>query len=172
MGRQRDESIRRLEFPFVTFRPGQLEMVGAVARSIQDSGRIFIQAATGIGKTMAVLFPAVKSIADHASAKVFYLTARTTGRMAAEKALEELRGRGMRLKQLVLTAKNASALTRDPPAVRRSANSPGTLRPAARSPPQHVSRRTPWTRETVAAAARRFQVCPFEFSLISRGGPI
>ena len=66
----------------------------AVERTIQGNRRIFIQAATGIGKTMAVLFPAVRSIAERAGAKVFYLTARTTGRLAAEKALEELRTAG------------------------------------------------------------------------------
>ena len=164
-GRQRDDSIRHLEFPFGTFRPGQLEMVNAVTQTIQDGGRIFIQAATGIGKTMAVLFPAVKSIADHDSAKIFYLTARTTGRMAAEKALNELRGRGMRLKQLALTAKERICFN---PGSACSAEECGFAKghydrlPAAR---RAGFEEDAWTWEAVAAAARQFQVCPFEFSL-------
>jgi DNA excision repair protein ERCC-2 len=164
-GRQRDDSIRHLEFPYGTFRPGQLEMVNAVTRAIQDGSRIFIQAATGIGKTMAVLFPTVKSIADRASAKVFYLTARTTGRMAAEKALDELRGRGMRLKQLALTAKdrvcfNPGSACR--PEECEFAKGHFDRLPEAR---RSMFQEDAWTRETVAAASRRFQVCPFEFSL-------
>jgi DNA excision repair protein ERCC-2 len=164
-GRLRDVSIRHLEFPFGAFRPGQLEMVNAVAQAIQDAGRIFIQAATGIGKTMAVLFPAVKSIADYASAKVFYLTARTTGRLAAEKALDELRAQGMRLKQLALTAKERicfnPAATCSPEECNFAKGHYDRLPEARRA----VYQEDTWTRETVAAAARQFQVCPFEFSL-------
>jgi len=55
--RRRDDALQRLAFPFDAYRPGQREMVNAVYRTIQGAGRIFIQAATGIGKTIAVLFP-------------------------------------------------------------------------------------------------------------------
>ena len=163
--RRRDESIRGLAFPFDAYRPGQQEMVDAVYQTIQGGGRIFIQAATGIGKTMAVLFPAVRTLADRTSDKVFYLTARTTGRLAAEKALDELRTRGMCLKRLSLTAKEKACFNPQAacsPEECNFAKGHYDRLPAARNA---MFAEDAWTGAAVAAAARRFQVCPFEFSL-------
>ncbi len=163
--RRRDDSIRGLEFPFDAYRPGQREMVDAVYEAIQEAGRIFIQAATGIGKTMAVLFPAVRTMADRACAKVFYLTARTTGRLAAEKAVDELRARGLRLKSLSLIAKEKACFNPDracSPEECDFAKGHYDRLPAAR---RALFDEDAWTRTAVAAAAQQFQVCPFEFAL-------
>jgi DNA excision repair protein ERCC-2 len=163
--RRRDESIRGLAFPFDAYRPGQQEMVDAVFQTIQGGDRIFIQAATGIGKTMAVLFPAVRTLTDRTSNKVFYLTARTTGRLAAEKALGELRTRGLRLKHLALTAKEKACFIPQAachPEECVFAKGHYDRLPEARNA---MFDEDAWTREAVAAAARQFQVCPFEFSL-------
>jgi DNA excision repair protein ERCC-2 len=163
--RRRDDSIRSLEFPFSAYRPGQRKMMDAVHRTLQEEKRIFIQAATGIGKTMAVLFPAVRSFGDRTYAKVFYLTARNTGRLAAEKALDQLRAKGLSLKTLALTAKEKACF--NPGAACSSdecefAKGHYDRLPAARSA---IFAEDAWTREAVAAAARRFQVCPFEYAL-------
>ncbi len=163
--RRRDAAGRQLAFPFEDYRPGQREMVDAVGRTIQEAGRIFIQAATGIGKTMAVLFPAVCSVAERAGSKVFYLTARTTTRMAAEKALDELRARGLRLKTLALTAKEKACFNPDHacrPEECDFARGHYDRLPAAR---RALFDEDAWTREAVAATAQKFRVCPFEFSL-------
>jgi len=162
---QRDDSIRRLEFPYPAYRPGQREMIDAVERTLHSAGRSFIQAATGIGKTMAVLLPAVRSIAAQVSEKVFYLTARNTGRLAAETAVDELRARGLRLKSLSLTAKEkvcahpGRACTPEECDVARGHYD---RLPDARRAAFELDA---WTRETVADVARRFAVCPFEFAL-------
>jgi DNA excision repair protein ERCC-2 len=163
--RRRDASSRQLPFPFEDYRPGQAEMVAAVRRTLQTGGRMFIQAATGIGKTMAVLFPAVCSIPELAGVKVFYLTARTTTRLAAEKALDELRARGLCLKTLALTAKEKACFNRDAachPEECAFARGHYDRLPEAR---RAMFDEDAWTREAVAAAARTFHVCPFEFSL-------
>jgi len=163
--RRRDDAIRGLGFPFHDYRPGQREMVDAVTQTILAGGRTFIQAATGIGKTMAVLFPAVHGIADRACAKIFYLTARTTGRLAAEKALDEMRKHGLRLKHLSLTAKEKACFNPDracSPDECEFARGHYDRLPAAR---RALFARDAWTREAVADAARQFRVCPFEYSL-------
>ncbi len=103
--RRRNQSILELAFPFPDFREGQRHMAVAVYRAIQSEGRAMVQAPTGIGKTMAALYPAVKALGEELTAKIFYLTARTTGRQAAEKALAILRTNGLQLKSLSLTAK-------------------------------------------------------------------
>lgn len=162
---RRDDATRQLSFPFDDYRPGQDEMVAAVRRIIQAAGRIFVQAATGIGKTMAVIFPAVCSIPEHAGAKVFYLTARTTTRMAAEKALDELRARGLCLKSLALTAREKACFNPDRachPEECEFARGHYDRLPDAR---RAMFDSDAWTREAAAATAQKFRVCPFEFSL-------
>jgi DNA excision repair protein ERCC-2 len=163
--RRRDDATRQLAFPFDDYRPGQDDMVAAVRRTIQAAGRIFVQAATGIGKTMAVLFPAVCSIPEHTGAKVFYLTARTTTRMAAEKALDELRARGLCLKSLALTAREKACFNPERachPEECEFARGHYDRLPDAR---RAMFASDAWTREAVAATAQKFRVCPFEFSL-------
>jgi DNA excision repair protein ERCC-2 len=103
--RIRDDSLKQLEFPFGDYRPGQREMAVDVYRTIQQGGQVLVQAATGIGKTMAVLFPTAKALGEGLTSKIFYLTARTTGKTAGEKALIEMRNQGARIKSLTLTAK-------------------------------------------------------------------
>lgn len=161
----RDAAIRSLAFPFDGYRPGQRQMVDAVAETLRASGRVFIQAATGIGKTIAVLFPAVRALADHTCEKVFYLTARTTGRRAAEKALDEMRTRGLRLKSLSLTAKEKACFNPERachPEECDVARGHYDRLPEAR---RALFDEDAWTQAAVAAAARRFRVCPFEFAL-------
>lgn len=163
--RDRDEALQRLAFPFDGYRPGQRQMVAAVDATLRASGRIFIQAATGIGKTMAVLFPAVRALADRTCEKVFYLTARTTGRRAAEKALDEMRAHGLRLKSLSLTAKEKACFNPERachPEECEVARGHYDRLPEAR---RALFEADAWTQAAVAAAARRFQVCPFEFAL-------
>jgi DNA excision repair protein ERCC-2 len=77
---RRDESIRKLDFPFSAYRPGQREMAVAVYRAVRDNHPLLVQAPTGIGKTLAVWFPSVKAMGEGLVDRVFYLTARTTGR--------------------------------------------------------------------------------------------
>jgi DNA excision repair protein ERCC-2 len=81
-------------------------MAVGVYRTVKNGGQLLAQAATGIGKTMAVIFPALKAMAEGLNAKIFYLTARTTGRIAAEKALNKLREKQLKLKSLTITAKD------------------------------------------------------------------
>jgi DNA excision repair protein ERCC-2 len=78
-----------LAFPFDVLRPGQQEMVSAVARAVYQRDTLLISAPTGIGKTMAVLYPAVKQ-ALKLGKKLFYLTSKTMQQDAAVEALRRL----------------------------------------------------------------------------------
>ncbi|MCK4941877.1 PD-(D/E)XK nuclease family protein, partial [candidate division WOR-3 bacterium] len=109
----RDSSIDELKFPFDDCRPGQNEMMEETAGAIAGRTQLLIQAPTGIGKTMAVVFPAVQATAQGQVRKVFYLTARTTGRNAAESTFDILRKNGLRFKSLSLTAKDKLCFNTD-----------------------------------------------------------
>ncbi len=101
----RDTSIAALAFPFPEYRPGQRDLAVAAYRVMANGGRLFLAAPTGIGKTISVLFPAVKALGEGKLERIFYLTARTVGRAIAEKALVDLRRAGLKLRAVTLTAK-------------------------------------------------------------------
>ena len=93
-----------LEFPF-PYREGQRELVHGVYRTILRGKQLFIQAPTGVGKTMSCLYPAVRSVGEGISERIFYLTAKTMTRTVAGEAFEILKKHGLRWKSLLLTAK-------------------------------------------------------------------
>lgn len=104
---QRRAGLQALGFPFPQYRAGQHAMAGAAYRAFRGGGRLLCQAPTGIGKTMSTLFPALKALGEGYGERIFYLTARTTTRQAAEDALERLRASqpGLCLRSITLTAK-------------------------------------------------------------------
>ena len=161
----RDASIRKLTFPFNHYRPGQREMAVGVYRTVRCGGQLLVQAATGIGKTMAVIFPTIKAIAEGINAKIFYLTARTTGRVAAEKALDELRTKQLKLKSLTITAKDKICFNSEnscnPEECEFSRGYFDRIDEAVKD----MFNRDAFTRTAIEAVAHIHRVCPFEFSL-------
>ncbi len=101
----RNRSIQTLSFPFSTFRKGQEDVVESVFSAITNKERAFCQAPTGIGKTMAVLFPAVRALGNGFVDKIFYLTAKTSVQFYAEQALHMMRFKGLHLRSVTITAK-------------------------------------------------------------------
>jgi DNA excision repair protein ERCC-2 len=78
-----------LDFPFDQMRGGQEEIVSAVARAVWQRDSLLVSAPTGIGKTMAVLYPAVKQSLKLGK-KLFFLTSKTLQQDAAIEALRRL----------------------------------------------------------------------------------
>jgi len=161
----RDRTIAELDFPFASYRTGQRTMAVMVYRTLRDGGQALIQAATGIGKTAAALFPAIKTIGEGGTDRIFFLTARNTGKAAAVGALNLLAEKGLRLKRVCLTAKDHICFCPD------AACSPDLCEYAK----GHFDRlsdalKDAFTydnldRETIEAVALDRRVCPFEFSL-------
>ena len=100
----RQESIHACVFPF-PYREGQKQLAAAVYRTIAHRKKLFIQAPTGVGKTISTVFPTVKAVGENLGEKIFYLTAKTVTRTVAEEAFSVLKGKGLRYKVLTLTAK-------------------------------------------------------------------
>ena len=101
----RKESIKAMEFPF-PYREGQKELVTYVYQTIYHKRKLFIEAPTGVGKTISTLFPAVKSMGEGRGQRIFYLTAKTITRTVAEEAVQLMRTRGLKFKTVILTAKD------------------------------------------------------------------
>ncbi len=159
------DSIRRTSFPFA-YREGQKELAAAVYRSIVREKLLFIQAPTGSGKTLSTLFPAVKAVGEGKGGKIFYLTARTIARMAAMEAMDQLRGQGLRMKSIVLTAKEKICPQKEPVC------SPDTC-PWAKGHFDRINdavfslitEEDRFDRKRILDAAEQYRVCPFELSL-------
>ena len=163
---RRAESLKKLIFPF-DYREGQKDLAVSVYRTIARKKRLFIQAPTGVGKTLSVLFPALKAMGEGLASRICYLTARTITRTVAVDALDLLRQQGMELKTVVLTAKEKVCVCEKP------ASDPDHC-PSAKGHFDRINQAVYelWTtgpdactREVILESAERYQVCPFELSL-------
>ena len=101
---KRNASIKQTEFPF-DYRPGQRDVAAAVYRTILRRKKLFVQAPTGVGKTISTVFPAVKAVGEGLGNKIFYLTAKTITRTVAENAFRTMKEQGLCMKVITLTAK-------------------------------------------------------------------
>lgn len=162
---KRKESIRRTEFPF-PYREGQRELAAAVYRTILRQKKLFIQAPTGVGKTMATVFPAVRAIGEDLGEKIFYLTAKTITRTVAEQAFQTLRSQGLLFKTITLTAKEKICFcenTECNPDVCPYAK--GHFDRVNDAVFDLITKGCELTRSVLEAQAERYRVCPFEMSL-------
>lgn len=162
----RNQSIQALQFPFTEFRKGQRQMSAAVYRAIRDGNRQFIQAPTGIGKTMGALFPALKAMGEGNIDKIFYLTARNTTQGIAIQAYQMLAEKGLRLKTLHITAKEKVCLCPGTPCTPEDCIYVTDYMNRSRKVLSQLFRETDFFgRDFIDDAARKHGLCPFELSL-------
>lgn len=163
---KRDISIKTLQFPFETYRKGQRELAVAVYKTIMQEKKLFVQAPTGIGKTVSTLFPAVKAVGEQHVSKIFYLTAKTITRQVAEEAFTKMRSNGLSFRSITLTAKDKICFNKE-----------GSCNPDfCQYAKGHFNRVNAalidvlknseyLSREIIEEYAVKHTVCPFEFSL-------
>ncbi len=161
----RDESIRALAFPFPQYRHGQRELAVAVYRALAREGRLFAEAPTGIGKTISVLFPALKAMSEGRFSKLFYLTAKTIGRTVVEKALADMRQTGLHLRAVTLTAKEKICFNDGRPCEVQNCPFAIGYYDRVKEAIKAALHREALTRTVIEEVAREHQVCPFELSL-------
>ena len=102
----RNESAKTLKFPYPGFRKGQKELAKYAYGIATNGGILFAEAPTGIGKTMSTLYPFAKSFKDEENQKIFYLTAKNSGRVMAYEASSLLLDKGLKASAIVITAKD------------------------------------------------------------------
>ena len=161
----RQESIQKLQFPFA-YRKGQKELAAGVYRTIQRKKNLFIQAPTGVGKTITTVFPAVKAVGEGLGDRIFYLTAKTVTGTVAWETFDQLRRQGYQAKLIQITAKEKMCLCAE-----MECNPVHC--PYAKGHYDRVNdavfgllqKEDFFTREVLLEQAREYQVCPFEMSL-------
>ena len=162
----RDMSIKELQFPFEKYRKGQRELAVAVYKTIMQEKKLFVQAPTGIGKTISTLFPAVKAFGEQHISKIFYLTAKTITRQVAEEAFSKMRAGGLKFRTLTLTAKEKICFQNEVNCnpdfceyAKGHYNRVNTALIDILKNSEYLSR------EIIEQYAEKHKVCPFEFAL-------
>lgn len=161
----RQESIEKLSFPF-PYREGQKELASYVYQTIYHKKKLFIEAPTGVGKTISTVFPAVKAMGNNMGDKIFYLTAKTITRTVAENTFSLLRERGLQFKSVIITAKDKICFMEEtecnPEYCPYAKGHYDRINDAVYDLLIHSQS---FTREVVEEYAKKHKVCPFEFCL-------
>ncbi len=168
---KRTLSIKQLAFPF-PYREGQKELASNVYRTIYHKRMLFLEAPTGVGKTISTVFPAVKAMGEGLAEKIFYLTAKTITRTVAQECFGLLSQNGLRLKTVVITARDKICFLKE-----NDADAPAECNPDAcpyadghfdrinNAMYDMLTNEEHFSRETISAYAKKHNVCPFEMSL-------
>lgn len=163
---ERNQSLKDLAFPFTNYRPGQREMAVNIYGTIRDRKNIFIQAPTGIGKTISALFPAVKAMPKGKTDRIFYLTPKSTGKDIGEESVQRMRQAGAKLRSLTLTSKDKICFMEE---VKCEADycpyAKGYYDKLLAAMFDLLETEDSLSRAVVEAYAKKHEICPFEFSL-------
>ncbi len=159
------KKAQKFEFPF-EYREGQRKLVFSAYKTMQEKKTLFVQAPTGIGKTMAMLFPAIRALEGGLGNKIFYVSAKTIAANVALEASRLINERGLSLRTVMLTAKEKLCFQEemdcDPLECPYSNNYYGKIKEALFD---MVSTNDIIDRETIISYAKSYEVCPFEMQL-------
>lgn len=158
-------SAKELKFPY-EYRAGQKELASDVYRTILRKKDVFLQAPTGVGKTLSVLFPAVKAVGEGLADRIFYLTAKTVTATVASKTVDLFMEQGYRAKTIQITAKEKMCLCEeaicDPEHCEYAKGHFDRVNDAVYD---FLNEKDKFMRDDIREYAKERMVCPFEFSL-------
>ncbi len=166
-------------FPYPEMREAQHDMIVECWRDLRAGKTLFAEAPTGIGKTIATLYPAVRCFGEGRCDKIFYLTAKNATRREAFGAVEKLNAAGTPVRGCVITARDAACICEAARVGRREGR-----RTSAYCNPAHcpyakgyydraeavmermlASGKTIFSGLDFRAAAEEGKVCPYELAL-------
>ncbi|WP_312699101.1 ATP-dependent DNA helicase [Sedimentibacter sp.] len=164
--KERERTIDELKFPFDCYRKGQRDFSVAVFSTIKEGKKLFSQAPTGVGKTISVLFPAIKSMNYKSNTKIYYLTAKSSTKTIAFNTVKMMVNKGLSLRTTVITAKDKICFMDE-------TNCDPEYCPYARgyydrlNAPlkDSIKNNCLFDREYIEEIAKKHDLCPFEFSL-------
>lgn len=162
----RNNSLVQLKFPYENYRKGQRELAVAAYKTLRTSQQLFVEAPTGIGKTISTLFPAFKALGEDRADRIFYLTAKTITRQVAQDALIALADTGAQAKSVTITAKDKICFldqtTCNPDDCIYANGYYDRINEGLWDLLHHESQ---ITRTVIEKYAHKHQLCPFELSL-------
>lgn len=164
---RRNETIKKMTFPYNEMRNGQEELINFASTIAQNNDKGYVEAPTGIGKTVSVLYPFIKELEGSEKEKIFYLTSKNSIKEAVYKLLFEMNNQGLKLTSIFLTSKETLCLNDK----KRHCN-PDEC-PFARGYYDKVNKvifselesRNIYTQGDMISIAHEYEICPFELQL-------
>lgn len=163
---RRKKISKSFAFPFEKPRSGQIELIETVEQGIKDNQRMLVQAPTGLGKTVGVLYPSLKEALSRGQ-RVVYVTPKNSQHTVAEDAIEQFQNTGSPVKSLTITAKSKMCFKAEPlcnPTYCEFARDYYT-KVAQNDLLTELSKKKKLTRRTFKALGEKHEVCPFELQL-------
>ena len=161
----RQSSIKGLEFPFDEYRFNQRRMMAIIYRNVISKDTTYVEAPTGLGKTVAAIFSSLKAI-HQPRQKIFYLTAKNDGKRTALETIGLLENKGLISKTVEITAKDNICFLekRDcDPKVCPYAN--GYYSKVFKAMKDIYLNESIFSKKVIEKYAIKHEVCPFELSL-------
>ena len=163
--KERNASMKDLQFPF-PYREGQREIVSGVYHTVSSKKTLFVQAPTGVGKTMSAIFPSVRAIGEGKGETLFYLTAKTITGTVAWEAFHTLRENGLKFKVTAITAKEKLCFLDSPECTpEKCPYAKGHFDRVNDAVYELWTTEEVYSREVIRAHAEKWLVCPFEMCL-------
>ncbi len=164
--KRRLPSMKGVKFPYESVRAGQREIMSSVYKNVARGGTLFTSAPTGTGKTVSILYPAIKAYGEGRCEKIFYLTPKTTTARSAEDCVNRLASSGAIIRAVTLPSKERACARG---VLCRSQNkdcgvsiSEGVSLGALKL----FNDNTPTvTLERIREVAKEYNVCPYELAL-------
>ncbi|MFZ7121400.1 MAG: ATP-dependent DNA helicase [Eubacteriaceae bacterium] len=164
--KERNTSINGLRFPFSEYRKGQRKLTVAIYKNIKEKNKMFVNAPTGIGKTISTIYPAIKTIEDNIVEKVFYMTSKNTQKEVVEETLNKLYENGLMIKSLYITSKEKICFKDkqncNPEYCEYAMGHFDKINAAIKD---IFKTENIFNRKTIEFYSQKHKVCPFEFSL-------
>ena len=166
--RRRKRASQEIQFPFEKPRTGQVELIKTIEKGMSEHKPMLIQAPTGLGKTVGVLYPTLKEALSRGQ-RVVYLTPKNSQHSVAEDAVDRLHATGAKLKSLTITAKSKMCFKNEPlcnPEYCEYAKDHYT-KVADNKLLEELGKKRKLTAKVIQKIAEEHQVCPFELQLDS-----
>lgn len=164
--KEREVTIKNLEFPFQNYRDSQRQFCIAVFKTIKEKKKLFVQAPTGVGKTVSVLFPSIKAMMDNKRSKIYYLTAKSSTKDIAYDTIKLMIAKGLKLRVLVITAKDKicfnDKISCEPENCQYAVGYYNKVNDVLK---KCLKNNYLFNREYIEKIARENNMCPFELSL-------
>jgi DNA excision repair protein ERCC-2 len=164
--KKRRETAAELKFPFPAPRPGQKELIETIEQNFVFEKPLMLQAPTGLGKTVGVLYPSLREALARGQ-KVVYVTPKNSQHLVAEEAVEHLQESGADIKSLTLTAKAKMCLKAEPLCNPRYCEFAKDYYKKVQENDllNKISKSRSLSSRKLREWGEKFQVCPFELSV-------
>ncbi len=163
---RRRKVAENLIFPFDRPRTGQLELIETIEKGMSENRPMLVQAPTGLGKTVGVLYPALKEALSRGQ-RVIYVTPKNSQHSVAEEAVAKLQEKGAKIRSLTITAKSKICFKNEPlcnPEYCEFAKDHYT-KVAEHGVMEQLAKKRKLSARTFEKIGKEFQVCPFEIQL-------